>query len=78
MLSLWYTSSPLYGPELLVRAPFMIPDSSPVMRAVDEGDLQELKSLVAHGKESPYDVDESGMSFLTVGVTKTQSKRCSC
>jgi len=66
MLSLWFTSSPLQGPELLLRVPRMVSRESPIVKALEQGHLTCFKRLVAHGKGSPYDVDEHGNSFIKV------------
>ena len=66
MISLWFSSSPLYGPELLLRVPRVISNSSLIIKSIDESNLEWFKLLVAQGEGSPYDVDESGSSFYTV------------
>lgn len=66
MLKLWFSSSPLHGPECGLRMPRMISDPSPIIQAVSRGDLETFKCLVAQGEGSSHDVDEAGNSFLTV------------
>lgn len=68
MLSLWFTSTPLHGPELLLRVPRMVSNDSPIIKALEEGNFASFKMLVADGQGSPYDVDQDGNSFLTVYV----------
>jgi len=68
MLSILFTSSPLRGPELLLRVPRMASKESPIVQALNQGDLSCFKMLVAQGKASPYDVDEHGLPFTLVCI----------
>ena len=60
-----YTSSPLYGPEWIVRLPRLV-DFEGMFRILQSGDLSEFKSAIARGECTLYDIDESGLSLLSV------------
>lgn len=66
VLSLWFTSSALHGPELLLRVPRVISRFDPVLQTLREGDLSGFKRLVAQGQGSPYDVAGYEISFAMV------------
>ncbi len=68
MLFILFTSSPLRGPELLLRVPRMASKESPIVQALNQGDLSSFKRIVAQGKASPYDVDEHGLPFTLVCI----------
>lgn len=71
MISMWYSSSALHGPEFQIRVPRRLAPGNPVITALYQGDLQSLRQSVAQGHGSPHDVDEFGRSLLGVGATLT-------
>ncbi|KAK0511488.1 hypothetical protein JMJ35_006061 [Cladonia borealis] len=66
MISLWFTSSPLYGPELLLRAP-RVSDTRTYV-AICSGDLDTVKEYVFAGDLKPWDVDHIGQSLIRVAL----------
>ena len=66
MISLWFTSSPLYGPELLLRVPRVLHKDTPAYRAICHGDLYTVKRSVFAGEYKPWDVNEEGQSLILV------------
>ena len=70
MLSMLYTSSPTHSPEFLIRFPRLVSLGNDGFQAVWNGDLEQLRCLVACGECTPDDVDERGDSLLAV------SERC--
>lgn len=68
MLFILFTSSPLRGPEMLLRVPRMASKESLVVQALNQGDLSCFKRLVAQGEASPYDVDEHGLPSTLVCI----------
>ena len=66
MISLWFTSSPLYGPELLLRVPRVLGEDTPAHRAIWSGDLDTVKRSVFAGDIKPWDVDYKGRSLILV------------
>ena len=63
----WLNSTPLCGPELLLRA-FQVVDcyEDPLFMAVMYGTLGEVETLLAKGTVSPYIVNQFGESLLHV------------
>ena len=66
MISLWFTSSPLYGPELLLRIPRVVRTDTLAYRAICCGDLDIVKRSVFAGDYKPWDVDYTGQSLILV------------
>ena len=66
MISLWFTSSPLYGPELLLRVPRVLCYKTPAHEAVCSGDLDAVKRSIFAGDYKPWDVDHKGESLILV------------
>lgn len=66
MISLWFTSSPLYGPELLLRVPRVLRTDTPAHRAICSGKLDTVKRSVSAGDFKPWDVNDSGQSLILV------------
>ena len=66
MISLWFTSSPLYGPELLLRVPRVLHKDTPAYDAICSGDLDTVKRSVFAGDCKPWDVDPTGQSLILV------------
>ena len=66
MISLWFTSSPLYGPELLLRVPRVVRTDTPAYHAFRSGDLEIVKRSISAGEYKPWDVDYSGRSLIAV------------
>ena len=66
MISLWFTSSPSYGPELLLRVPRVVRTDSPAFRAICSGDLDTVKRSISAGDYRPWDVDYTGQSLILV------------
>ena len=66
MISLWFTSSPLYGPELLLRIPRVLRPDTPAYLAIVQGDLDTVKRSVSAGDFKPWDLDHSGRSLILV------------
>ena len=66
MISLWFMSSPLYGPELLLRVPRVLRDDTPSHDAICSGDLDAVKRSVFAGEYRPWDVDVTGQSLILV------------
>ena len=66
MISLWFTSSPLYGPELLLRVPRVVRIDTPAYDAISYGDLDAVKRSISAGDFKPWDVDCSGKSLIVV------------
>ena len=62
-----YTSSPLYGPEWLIRIPRLVKFSDHrAFPIISTGNLSEFKSAIARGEFTPYDIYEFGRSLLWV------------
>ena len=66
MISLWFTSSPLYGPELLLRVPRVLRNDTPAHEAICSGDLDAVKRSIFAGDFKPWDVDHRGESLILV------------
>ena len=66
MITLWFTSSPLYGPELLLRVPRVIRPNTPAYDAICHGNLDAVKRCISAGDFKPWDVDDMGMSLIAV------------
>lgn len=66
MISLWFTSSPLYGPELLLRVPRVLREDTPAHDAICSGDLDSVKRSISAGEYKPWDVDYTGQSLIIV------------
>lgn len=67
MICGWFDSTPLCGPELLLRT-FQVVNhwKDPLFRAVMHGMLGEVETLLSKGTVSPYIVNRYGMSLLHV------------
>ena len=69
MIYIRYTSSPLHGPELVIRIPRMVdPANNRGFRAVQTGNLSMFKSAIASGECTPCDVNENGYSLLFASI----------
>ena len=66
MISLWFTSSPLHRPELLLRVARVIRTNTPAYHAIRYGDLDAVKRCISAGDCKPWDVDYLGQSLITV------------
>ena len=66
MISLWFTSSPLYGPELLLRVPRVVRKNTPAFKAILWGGLDDVKRSISVGEMKPWDVDYTGQSLIAV------------
>ena len=69
MISVWFTSSPIYGPECLLRIPRYVnawDGSYRGFRAVMFGDLESLQRLLAEGTCTPNDFFADNDSLLLV------------
>ena len=66
MISLWFTSSPLYGPELLLRVPRVLRNDTSAHDAICSGDLDAVKRSIFAGDYKPWDVDHRGESLILV------------
>ena len=65
MVSMWYNSSPLHGPELLLRVPLVLP--WPKFESSDrEVDWQRKLEHVDHWLHTPSHIDEKGFTLLWV------------
>ena len=65
-----YTSSPLHGPEWLLRIPRLVDSNkSRAFRSIRRGDLPGFKLAIASGECTPDDIDERGISLLRVSVS---------
>ena len=55
MISAWYTSTPLCGPELLLKI-YRVVDfrKDPLVKAITCGRLEDLQTLLTTGTVSPY------------------------
>ena len=76
-----YTSSPLHGPEWLIKIPRLISRwDNRGFSAINCGDLPLFRSLLANGESTPYDVDEYGYSMLWVIIivipSQKRAERC--
>lgn len=67
MISAWFTSTPLCGPELLLKI-YRVVDfrRDPLFKAVTCGRLEDLQTLLATGTISPYITNQYGLSLLHV------------
>ncbi len=68
MISLWFTSSPLHGPELLLRIPRVLHYNASVLRVIRSGDLDAVKRSISVGECKPWDVNYRGQSLIAVCV----------
>lgn len=60
-----YTSSPLHGPEWLIKTPRLVNRSeNRGLLAIENGDLPMFRSSIANGECTPYDIYEDGHSML--------------
>ena len=70
MISIWFTSSPLYGPELLIRVPRYVErgefGNPPGFDAIVQGDLESLRRCLADGLCTPNDFYGPKHSLLLV------------
>ncbi len=65
MVSIWYNSSPLHGPELLLRVPVVLP--WPKLPGIDsEGRSQVRNEHIDHWLHTPSHIDEGGHTLLFV------------
>ena len=66
MVSIWYNSSPLHGPEFLLRVPVVLPWPK-VAKAIDyELKLQARHDHIDHWLHTPCHIDEQGNTLLHV------------
>ena len=69
MIYIRYTSSPLHGPEWLLKIPRLVDEyKNPGFEAVERGNLSMFRAAIASGECTPYDVSEDGLSLLSVSV----------
>ena len=54
------------GPELLLRCLRARPDSSPIFRAAEAGNVSKVRDLLVNGDASLFDVRSDGESILHV------------
>ena len=66
MISLWFTSSPLHGPELLLRVSRVVRTDTAAYRAICHGDLDAVKRCISAGDCKPWDVNDRGQSLIAV------------
>lgn len=66
MISLWFTSSPLHAPELLLRVPRVVRTDTTAYKAISYGDLDAVKRCISAGDCKPWDVDDRGQSLIAV------------
>ena len=66
MISLWFTSSPLHGPELLLRVPRVVRTDTTAYYAICSGDLDAVKRSISAGDCKPWDVAYSGQTLIAV------------
>ena len=67
MILIWLTSAPPSSPELLLRVSRVIQRDNPVCKVMRmEQGIDALKSAIASGDLTPYDVNECGRSLITV------------
>ena len=66
MVSIWYNSSPLHGPELLLRVPVVLP--WPKFSEWDYGEryFQDRNEHIDHWLHTPSHIDEQGNTLLYV------------
>ena len=65
MIVMWLTSCPPYSPELLLRVPRVVDERNAAFGAAD---VQSLKLAITRGDCTPDDVNEYGMTLLTVST----------
>ena len=64
-----YTSSPLHGPEWLIKIPRLVSlYGNSGFKAIQLRDLPMFRSLIANGECTPYDITGTGISLLNVIV----------
>lgn len=64
-----YTSSPLHGPEWLIRIPRLVDESkNRGFKAILKADLPMFRSAIASGECTPYDITRWGESLLIVST----------
>ena len=62
-----YTSSPVHGPEWLIRIPRLVNScNSRAFNAISDGDFPTFRSAIASGECTPYDINEYECSILSV------------
>ena len=66
MISLWFTSSPHCGPELLLRVSRVVRTDTAAYHAICFGDLNAVKRCISAGECKPWDVDDCGQSLIAV------------
>lgn len=66
MIDLWFTSSPLYGPELLLRVPRVVRTDTPAYDAIRHWDMDAVKRSISAGDFKPWDLDFTGRSLISV------------
>ena len=69
MIFMWFTSSPPYAPEFVLRVPRVIDhENNNAFEAAKRGDLGLLKSAITNGDCTPYDIDIFGRTLLAVRI----------
>lgn len=69
MIFMWFTSSPPYAPEFVLRVPRVIDSLNDIaFKAVLERNLDLLKSVITNGDCTPYDIDTLGRTLLAVRI----------
>ena len=71
MISLWFTSSPLHAPQLLLRVPRVVRTDTAAYKAIRVGDLDAVKRCISAGDCKPWDVSDWGRSLIDVGRWNT-------
>ena len=66
IVSIWYNSSPLYGPELLLRVPVVLPWPEDAKDIGHELWLQAQHDHIDHWLHTPSHIDEQGNTLLCV------------
>ena len=66
MVSIWYNSSPLHGPELLLRVPAVLPWPELPTRGDYKRHLQARNEHIDHWLHTPSHIDEQGNTLLYV------------
>ena len=76
MISLWFTSSPLCAPELLLRVSRVVRTDTAAYRAIRDGDLDAVKCCISAGDCKPWDIDDRGQSLIAVCRSNTLYVLC--
>ena len=66
MLSIWYNSAPLHGPELLLRVPVVLPYPAETRFATGGRRIQLINEHIDHWLHTPSHVNQRGMTLFYV------------